>query len=443
MKIWNYFSDLGTQNLSSYEAKRVRLINRLCFILCTISVIFIFPWWAKGYPFMVCLNLALAILLGSALFLSSREYHSGAAATFLFVTATGFFVLSGMGESFSPLHYSLTSISALAIIFFKRSEKGKIIFWILYPLVLLFILILYNHSIFQNISGIEKKSEILITFDYFVNFCIIMTTILCFYSFYIQAEDRYRHLFEEHLESQKELNKEKAKAMANSKMAALGEMAGGIAHEINNPLFVIKATTSRLIKDITEQKISSEEIINKCQTINRTSSRISDIIQSLKTISGSNDKSPFQDQDIKNLIEDALILCQHRFHLASLPLNVIYETDRTHVKIRAVDFVQILVNLLNNAFDAVQGVNNAFVNIRVKNEGNFLVIDIEDNGEGIPAEIQDKVFDSFFTSKSPDKGTGLGLSLSRKLVQNNDGEIYFISVPGNTIFTMKFPHKYS
>ncbi|HLW57074.1 MAG TPA: HAMP domain-containing sensor histidine kinase [Bacteriovoracaceae bacterium] len=439
MKLWTLLSDLGTKNVSSFESKRVRLVNRLCFILLSISFLFIFPWFFEKNLFMVAGNFVLMVFYGFAIFLNAKELHSLATGAFLFITSTGVFIISGMMGGYSALHYTLTSFSAMAIVLFNRTEKFKIALGIIYPLILLFILIITDFKILPDF--IQQRNNLLITFDYIVNFCVIMTTILCFYSFYIQAEDKYRLLYEDHLKAQDQLNKEKAKAMVSSKMAALGEMAGSISHEINNPLFVIKATVSTLIKEISQNKTSNEEILDKCHTIEKTSSIISDIIRSLKTISGSSETCPFESHDIKVLIADTLILSKHRFHLASIPLNVFYETENTIIKVRPVDLVQVLVNLLNNAYDALQGIKDAHVNIRVKEEDSYLTINVEDNGIGIPAEIQDKVFDTFYTSKTPDKGTGLGLSLSKKLTNNNHGEISFTSSPGKTVFALKFPQE--
>jgi len=435
--LWYYLSDLGTQHLSSFEAKRIRIVNRLCLALGIICLIFIIPWGLEANSFMIKGNLILLAFYALAIFCNYKHFHNWASGLLIFSTSTGVFVISGMKGINSPLYYGLTSFSAFSIILFNRKEKVKILIGILYPLLLLTLLIYKDFEIFPNLIG--PRLAILNTFDYIANFCLIMTTILCFYSYYISAEDKFRILFEEHLEAQSQLHEEKAKALVSSKMAALGEMAGGIAHEINNPLFVIKATIQGMIKDIPQQKLTSEEILEKCKMIEKTCSRINNIIRSLKTISGSSENTPMDSHNAKNLIEDTLVICQHRFHISSLPINVIYETDQTTFQVRPVEFVQVLVNLLNNAYDALQGIQNPYVNIRVKNENNYLVINVEDNGSGIPIDKQNKVFEAFYTTKSPDKGTGLGLSLSKKLIENNNGKILLASSPGNTIFTLKFP----
>lgn len=438
MKIWTFFSNLGTTGLASLDAKRVRVINRLSFVLGLCALFFIIPWSIQKVDLIVIMNAALFVLYSLCLYAAHKRRHSLAAGLLIFSTSTGFFVLSAATGFNSPLHYALTSCSAFSIILFKRTEKLKIIAGILYPLILLFILAWNNFEIFP--ISIDRSNIVVTSFDYIMNFGIITTTILCFYSFYIQAEDQFRLLYEDHLLAQNQLQEERTKSMASSRMAAVGEMAGGIAHEINNPLFVIKATTQSLIKSITSEKISYEQILEKCQTIERTCSKINDIIRSLKTISGSTTNTPAEIHSIKDLVEDTLVLCHHRFYSNNIPLKVTYETERTFIKIRPVELVQILVNLLNNAHDAVEGKMDALVALKIKCEENKLIIDVEDNGSGIPKEIQDKIFEAFFTSKPATKGTGLGLSLSKRFAENNDGKITFSSTPGHTVFRVEFPH---
>src|SRR5690606_13915929 len=120
-----------------------------------------------------------------------------------------------------------------------------------------------------------------------------------------------------------------------------------------------------------------------------TCSRITNIIRSLKTISGSSENAPLQATNIQDLIEDTLILCQHRFYQASIPVDVVYETKDLQVMMRPVEVVQILVNLLNNAYDALEGVKNPHLIICIKKVGHYLHVNVEDNGIGIPQEVHD------------------------------------------------------
>ena len=436
MNLLNLLSNIGTSDLSSFEAKRIRLVNRLCLSLGSISLLFILPWGLKKNITMVSGNVVLLIFYLLGILSNYKKFHAFASMLLIFTTSTGIFALSGMIGLNSPLHYCLTSFSAFSIVLFKRENRPMIFIGIIYPLILLFILIYNDFNVFP---GHIDKLSMGPLIDYIINFIIILTVIICFYNYYMGAEDKLRSLHEKHLKNQELLHEERARSLVNSKMAALGEMAGGIAHEINNPLFLIKAISESMIRDISKNELSSEQIIKKCKMIESTCSRMSNIIRSLKTISGSSENCPLMSHNIQDFIEDTLILCQHRFYLANYPVNVIYETHDYQVMVRPVEVVQVLVNLLNNAHDALEGVANPHVDIRIKKEKNYLIINVEDNGSGIRQEDQDKVFETFYTSKAPDKGTGLGLPISKKLAQNNNGDISFTSVPGKTIFSLKLP----
>jgi C4-dicarboxylate-specific signal transduction histidine kinase len=223
-------------------------------------------------------------------------------------------------------------------------------------------------------------------------------------------------------------------------MASLGEMASGIAHEINNPLAIIKMTALQMQKNVTNE---STILKNGIVKIDSTVDRISKIIQGLRTFSRDGRNDPFEIVSFDNLIDDILSFCKERLKHHSITLikdeldpNLVFEG-------RQIEISQVILNLLNNAIDAVDSLadDNKWIRISAKNNGSFLEIKITDSGSGISLETQSKMFQPFFTTKEIGKGTGLGLSLSLTIIKNHLGEIFLDNNSPNTCFILRLPNQ--
>ncbi|MEA9356058.1 ATP-binding protein [Bacteriovorax sp. PP10] len=226
----------------------------------------------------------------------------------------------------------------------------------------------------------------------------------------------------------------------SNKMASLGEMASGIAHEINNPLAIIKMTALQMQKNVTDESTIFKNGISK---IDSTVDRISKIIQGLRTFSRDGRNDPFEIVSFDHLIDDILSFCKERLKHHSITLikdeldpNLVFEG-------RQIEISQVILNLLNNAIDAVDPLpgDNKWIRISAKNNGSFLEIKITDSGNGIPLETQSKMFQPFFTTKEIGKGTGLGLSLSLTIIKNHLGEIFLDNDSPNTCFVLRLPNQ--
>ena len=224
----------------------------------------------------------------------------------------------------------------------------------------------------------------------------------------------------------------------SNKMATLGEMASGIAHEINNPLAIIKMTALQIQKNI-----SSENALlrSKIERIDITVDRISKIIQGLRTFSRDGRKDPFELVSFDAMIEDILSFCNERLKHHSIKLIIDDLNPNLVFEGRAIEISQVLLNLFNNSIDALSSLDTTekWIQISAKNNGVYLEIKISDSGLGIPQEIQNKIFQPFFTTKEIGKGTGLGLSLSLTIIKNHFGEIFIDGQSNNTCFVLRLP----
>lgn len=236
----------------------------------------------------------------------------------------------------------------------------------------------------------------------------------------------------------KALNREKnmrEKLFSSSRFTVLGELSSGLGHEINNPLMIISNYLQ--ILDIDEEKDEeTKKVIGKIQT---QVMRIGNVTKSLKEFVDT-EKSVKFDFYLKNTIEKSLTLLDSRIKHSKIKI-ILPEKDQK-VFGKEPEVCQILVNLLSNAIDALEGRANKQIKITIKEDGENVFLSVWDNGVGIIKENQGKIFTPFFTTKDPNKGTGIGLSVSKQLALKNDYDLYLDEkITDGTNFTLSIPPK--
>lgn len=272
---------------------------------------------------------------------------------------------------------------------------------------------------------------------------IIMLNML-FTKFLILVNKSYQSEVERTIQletTMKELKNIQESLIYSSRMTAIGEMAAGIAHEINNPLAIINGSVFQLNKIESGNKEVDSTLATISHRISETVSRITKIILSLKTVSRDATGTKQENASLKEILADATAIFAERFKVNGIDL-IINEKEFESCPQIFVDHVQlsqVLINLLNNAYDAVETLPNPWVKIEVGQDNLFHILKICDSGKGIPPKIKEKIFEPFYTSKEIGKGTGLGLSISRGLIEKNGGELYIDSNSPNTCFVIKIP----
>ncbi len=221
-------------------------------------------------------------------------------------------------------------------------------------------------------------------------------------------------------------------------MGALGKMAGGIAHEINNPLAIIQGKAMQLYKHIPNGKLTMDYIVKELAKIVETTERMSKIVNGLSSFSRNANKDPFIKNNLKIIMSNVLRLCMQKFKADGIKLDVL-ETPDLSFDCRGVQLEQVLLNLLNNAHDAVFSLPEKWVQIEFKTTGDRLEILIKDSGKGIKPEVASQMMQPFFTTKEVGKGTGLGLSISKGIIEDHKGYLRFDSSAENTCFIIELP----
>lgn len=236
----------------------------------------------------------------------------------------------------------------------------------------------------------------------------------------------------------KELEINTKKIIFESKMKTLGEMASGMAHEVNNPLMILLSSVEVLRGTMSETD-NLEQKSNILTNIEKSIERIRLIVRGLKTFSRNSENDPFHKSPLQEIIRDTLSLCQDRINQNGITIKCSIPEDPCLVNCRPAQLTQVLVNLLNNARDAVADYPEKWIRLDVSIDADHYIVRVTDGGHGISEEIQEKIFHPFFTTKDIGLGTGLGLSISKGIIQDHLGQLFVDNTCANTCFTITLP----
>lgn len=234
-----------------------------------------------------------------------------------------------------------------------------------------------------------------------------------------------------------------------SKMATLGEMATGIAHEINQPLNVIRMAAQLIQDSLSEGEFEPDFLKERAEKILAMVLRAVRIINHLRTFGRKNDAEVFTELNLNQPVREAVELLTEKFRLHSITVLLDLAADLPNIAGEAASIEQVLINLLINSVDAFGDMpvvnpprrNRIEIRSRWHADVGRVRIDVADNGPGLPEELQEKVFEPFFTTKEVGRGTGLGLSISYGIVESHSGSIQAIRRTDSTgtIFRIEFP----
>jgi signal transduction histidine kinase len=223
--------------------------------------------------------------------------------------------------------------------------------------------------------------------------------------------------------AERELAESRQAAINAAKMAALGEMSASVAHEVNNPLTVILLRAQRLDILARTETMDAAVVRKTAHDIDRTVERIRRIVDALRAFARQGDEDPLRPELLAPIIEDTVELCAHRFRQRGVQLRVDAAPDGLLVECRGTQITQVLLNLLSNAYDAVENQDERWVRITVDVQGDEVHIGVLDSGPGVPAEIAARIMEPFYTTKQIGRGTGLGLSLSKGIAEAHGGRL--------------------
>jgi signal transduction histidine kinase len=230
-----------------------------------------------------------------------------------------------------------------------------------------------------------------------------------------------------------ELKQTQAQLVQSTKLAAIGELAANIAHEINNPLTTVLGFASFIAERLPADDPTREEL----GLIQEEASRARDIVRDLLQFSRQRDFMP-EPSETNTVLEQVVAMVRRQGALNTITVTEAYGADLPMVEMDVPRIKQVFLNIINNAVYAMK--DGGALTIRTTLDGGTVRIAFEDTGPGIPAEVLGRIFDPFFTTKPEVSGTGLGLSVSLGIVQSHGGMIDVKSTVGaGTIFSVALP----
>ena len=235
-----------------------------------------------------------------------------------------------------------------------------------------------------------------------------------------------------------ELRNAQQRLIQSERLASVGRLASGVAHEINNPTGVI-LTRAEFLLDTADEVSLDEEAREDLEAIERNAKRIARITTSLLNFSrqAPTELAPV---DVSALVDEALSLVSHDIKQNEIEVLREIPSDLPAVKGDRGRLEQVFVNLCKNGIDAMVAEGGGTLTVQAALVAECIEICVRDTGPGLPTEVQDQIFEPFFTTKEQGKGTGLGLSISYGIVADHDGEIRLDSKPGEgAAFTVVLP----
>jgi two-component system sensor histidine kinase ChiS len=224
----------------------------------------------------------------------------------------------------------------------------------------------------------------------------------------------------------------------SAKLAAVGEMTSGIAHELKTPLAGISTILSGV--ELAKQLHQEIDMDATCSRVNLLVQRCSAIIDHMRNYSRRTEETHSQTQIINQLLKNTLLLVEPQLKRIGGKLELNLGHDLPFVVGNDIQLEQVFINLCNNACDAMEQSEERILTIQSMAVGDEVLVRVSDTGTGMRPEVQERIFESFFTTKSSAKGTGLGMSISQNIVEQHKGRILLESTEGKgTSFEVRLP----
>ena len=245
----------------------------------------------------------------------------------------------------------------------------------------------------------------------------------------------YKEL-QEHIDKERVAND---RLLQSARLAAVGEMAAGVAHELNNPLTTVAGFVELVLEDIPEDNPNRADL----ELVLREAIRAREVVRRLLDFSRPGEGFRVR-SDANDMVTDVVALIQHLAHTSGVELHVELQDELPWIQVDQGQIKQVLLNLIHNALQAMPRGGKLLIQTmqQIRDDADWVTIQVTDTGEGIPPENLGRIFEPFFTTRPPGKGTGLGLAVSFGIVQEHDGVLEVKSTPGEgSTFSIWLPVK--
>ena len=414
--------DQGTAGLSDALKKRVRLTNIGAVFGAVVMAVTIPLDATVAHPWMVAVDV-VALLLFAGVIVANHRGHVTASRITLVVGGNllAFANAVGLGRE-ARADLLFLGLMAVPFAVFDLRERVPLVSGVVLTLLGLAACVLGVPWPSEPVpaAGLLRVYE---TYSLVLAVAIILFTLFQSSRENARLERALRLDIAARERAERELAESRQAAINAAKMAALGEMSASVAHEVNNPLTVILLRAQRLDILARTETMDAAVVRKTAHDIDRTVERIRRIVDALRAFARQGDEDPLRPELLAPIVEDTVELCAHRFRQRGIALTVDPLPDGLVVECRGTQVTQVLLNLLSNAYDAVENQDERWVRITVDVRNDEVQIAVVDSGPGVPAEIAARIMEPFYTTKEIGRGTGLGLSLSKGIAEAHGGRL--------------------
>ncbi|WP_176736804.1 sensor histidine kinase [Oligoflexus tunisiensis] len=439
VSLWDYISESGLRDaMSERERRRIRFSNQNTAIIAVLILVSFPPvFWLVGQPTLALVTLLSALHFG-CIFLINRWSGSltfGRLYTIFNYNAVTLFYSLALGPGAGIQYVFLTCASAPFILLDYR-RRASFIVCSLAPVLLFFFVETMGLDLVQPLPLTAEQQRLI----HLATMPFVFATVFLYSGYFYlhnqKSENKLRRTIADLRTSQTLIEEQQTLLVASSRLSAIGELAGSIAHEINNPLGIVKGYSDQLVKLVQREPLDRHRVSHASQKISETTDRMSQIIMSLRRLSYEGQGDPFERVDLVQVVDDTLAIC--RQSIRELGIELIFERPPgpCHTMGRPLQLGQVLLNLIQNARDAVENLDPKWIRISIRKRDSVLELAVEDSGQGLQPDVLARVGQPFFTTKPFGKGTGLGISISRKIMAAHGGSIEVDTRHPNTRFVV-------
>lgn len=224
----------------------------------------------------------------------------------------------------------------------------------------------------------------------------------------------------------------------SGKLAAIGEISSSIAHEINNPLFVVQGRLATIKKMVDADNVDKEKLLTCVSSIEEMQTRIIQIIKGLKNFSRDSRHEIEEEFSMPEILEEVNVFLGERIKASGVDIGIHDGSQQVKILAKKVEFSQVMINLVGNAIDAISERDEKWIKIDISRKQDDLIIRVIDSGVIDRSQVG-KLFKPFYSTKQSGQGTGLGLSISRRIVERYNGSLILDLESEHTCFVVTFP----
>jgi signal transduction histidine kinase len=420
MKFLNWGS---TPETPAHLLPHIRLTNGLLAFFLVGGVIQTLMFVLGGsYDLALFNSTSLLIFGGSLLLMRSGRTHL-ARLIVLVGGVIGAYWISSLSGLETDFHVALLLAAIFSVFVFPLEDRKYILFGFVLSLAAYLLLEVTD---FRPLFGTASQlAQPMVRATRVTSFVLVWALLLACVEFYARNTRRYQETL-----------------VQSAKMAALGQMAAGISHEINNPLSAVQVMSEKLAELARRGNVTLEELAPIAETLEKKVFRMSGIIHGLVAFSRESRDDPQSAVEVRQLVQSTLDFCKAGIHAGGIELRVAPPSEGLVFSGHESEISQVLLNLINNSVDALttqDGRSSGWIEIAARKADPWIEIAVTDSGPGIRDQVARYIFDPFFTTKPVGKGTGLGLSIARGIVQRHGGQLLYDPASPRTRFVVKLP----